>query len=602
MKHLLCTISIVLVLFSCNKEENSIHSESMQVIEISSEFDWKSTRTLSINISSQHSQIIEIQSPYDQTVFIKYYYKPSMEVKTLELNIPRYYNQLLINNTSLKLPNGEDLVELKLDTLKSSLTNKGYLTLTNDIISHWNFNEGVGNIVEDSKGENHGEMYNATWVNGVNLSALAFNGENSNVIIPNSPGLNISNELTLMAWVKFLENEDAVIIQKGEISSYGFSFEKWNGWKSQIILASGDSISMLWGEGLPLENEWHHLTLTCDGSNARLYVNGYLFAENPYSGLISTNSGDLIFGSNGDLTKAFNGALDDVILFNRSFSEEEVQDYYYSINGPDKDGDGIPNDKDDHPEDKYKAFDNLWPSINYGTLMFEDSWPQSDDYDFNDVVIDFKINTICNQNNKISEIQFEFLLNNHSSNNSHGFGFQIENNSFEKNDMFIEGSYINSNYINLNSQGLEENQEKPVIIVYDDDSYVTDSLVKIRMILPANKYSISDFSINNFNPFVFIYNNRGIEFHTPHFPPTDLVNKETFNKANDISNSYYMDSKNRPWAIMIPQKTNAVLEGVDITKAYLNFYEWASSGGLYYSDWYQNTEGNTNQSYIQTDN
>lgn len=67
---------------------------------------------------------------------------------------------------------------------------------------------------------------------------------------------------------------------------------------------------------------WNHVVLTYDGSTQNLYVNGELRASQPLSGVITTNQEDLWIG---DL---FTGSIDEVVVYNRSLSAEEVRNHY----------------------------------------------------------------------------------------------------------------------------------------------------------------------------------------------------------------------------------------------------------------------------------
>ncbi len=70
----------------------------------------------------------------------------------------------------------------------------------------------------------------------------------------------------------------------------------------------------------------------------------------------------------------------------------------------DVDGDGIPDDQDDYPNDPLRAFDNYFPAAGFGSLAFEDLWPGKGDYDFNDVVVDYRFQTVTNALNQVVEI------------------------------------------------------------------------------------------------------------------------------------------------------------------------------------------------------
>ncbi|MCD6275101.1 MAG: LamG domain-containing protein, partial [Candidatus Aenigmarchaeota archaeon] len=54
----------------------------------------------------------------------------------------------------------------------------------------------------------------------------------------------------------------------------------------------------------------------------KLYVNGVKKATADYSVTISTNSNNLLIGN------LFNGTIDEVVIYNRALSAEEILDLY----------------------------------------------------------------------------------------------------------------------------------------------------------------------------------------------------------------------------------------------------------------------------------
>ncbi len=78
----------------------------------------------------------------------------------------------------------------------------------------------------------------------------------------------------------------------------------------------------------------------------------------------------------------------------------------------DTDGDGVPDDQDDYPNDPDKAFNNFSPEEGtWATLAFEDLWPGTGDYDFNDLVLFYNMNQITNADNEVVEIDASFYVN-----------------------------------------------------------------------------------------------------------------------------------------------------------------------------------------------
>lgn len=74
-------------------------------------------------------------------------------------------------------------------------------------------------------------------------------------------------------------------------------------------------------------------------------------------------------------------------------------------------GDGNSDVFDHYPLDPDKAFNNYYPSegVN-GTLVFEDLWPYRGDYDFNDMVVDYKFNQVTNANNEVTAVESKIIV------------------------------------------------------------------------------------------------------------------------------------------------------------------------------------------------
>ena len=74
----------------------------------------------------------------------------------------------------------------------------------------------------------------------------------------------------------------------------------------------------------------------------------------------------------------------------------------------DWDNDGVADINDDYPIDATKASANAFPASGFGTLLYEDQWPYKGDFDFNDLVVDYRFNTITNAANNVAEIVYSF--------------------------------------------------------------------------------------------------------------------------------------------------------------------------------------------------
>ena len=298
---------------------------------------------------------------------------------------------------------------------------------------------------------------------------------------------------------------------------------------------------------------------------------------------------------------------------------------------PDTDGDGVPNEDDDYPDDINRAYDNFYPAAGYGCLVFEDKWPWKHDYDFNDLVVDYQFKTVTNAANEVVEVFGDFVVKAAGSYYRNAFGYSLPDAIPALNtDLTLTGYNISGGLVTLGVDGLESGQSHPTVIVFDDDevvmpsnggnfvntdegfAYITPVAVNVKLSPPMptwnapGEYTMADFSINTFNPFLIIAQERGREVHLPGGEPTwiaDQLNNYWFGHFDDNSlyGTNFVTTNNLPWVLNLPASFSYPKETSQITWAYLHFVEWAESGGTLYTDWYSNTgTGYRNLDHIYT--
>jgi len=521
-------------------------------------------------------------------------------------DFPALVDQVAIYTSTLTQ---EEITELYQNTPNPGTGNQ-------DFISHWKLNSNSGSTAIDTENTNDGTITGAQWITGVEGSALEFNGTSDYVTVPNTTNLNPSDEITIMAWASTMENKTAKIAQKGDWDGHGIFQDKWNGWKCGIRMETNISHSIYWTDGIPMYDEWYLIAMTYDGEKMKLYVNGQLKNQKVVSGNLKINSRAFSIGSDNGSQKFFNGGIDDVRIYGKALSQAEIQFIFNNAGNTgntDTDGDGIQDSEDDYPNDPARAFNNFMPAAGYGSLAFEDLWPGRGDYDFNDLILDYRFTTITNAQNKVAELRGSFVVRAIGAGLRNGFGFQFSNDNIDANDIFVDGYRIEDGYISLNANGIEENQNKPTIIVLDNANnilensggfgvnvepgapYVEPDTILISMIITPNIYIAEDFDLINFNPFLIIDEIRGKEVHLANYPPTNLADNSYFGTMDDDSNpatgKYYKTQNNLPWAIKISESYDYTIEKAEITQAYLKFYDWAASSGSSYPNWFQNESG-----------
>lgn len=288
-----------------------------------------------------------------------------------------------------------------------------------------------------------------------------------------------------------------------------------------------------------------------------------------------------------------------------------------NLNNYDSDKDGVSDNYDDYPFDKNKAFNNYTPSKNnYGSLIFEDLFPYTGDYDFNDLVLSYNFNYITDSKNKITQIEATFIIEAIGAGYFNGFGFEI---SMTPNKVSnVQGINITDNYIELSKNNTESNQPKTVIIVFDNlynsihyttffntlknKPYIAPDTTNITIYLdkPINIHQID---LPPYNPFLIVDRNRNKEIHLPDYKPTNKVNGSDFGTGNDNSlpahGKFYRTKNGLPWAINLANKFDYMIEKFPINQGYTKFNAWTESSGIEFQDWwYQNNTNYRNNQLI----
>jgi len=90
------------------------------------------------------------------------------------------------------------------------------------------------------------------------------------------------------------------------------------------------------------DGNWHHVVGTFDGAVAKVYVDGWpVGAQRHGTGIMTNTFYNLTIGANrsnpdpkyGEVDASFNGMMDDVMMFNRALSDDEVQALFESQGG-----------------------------------------------------------------------------------------------------------------------------------------------------------------------------------------------------------------------------------------------------------------------------
>lgn len=138
----------------------------------------------------------------------------------------------------------------------------------------------------------------------------------------------LSGELSVFLWIK-IQGGYYIISSGAQTSSKGFAISYQNS-SEFIYLKDGTSswgVNPSWNTG-----EWINIGFTWDGNSLEYYKNGSINISDslPRNESRSDTQTDLTLGvpNNFKTNYHFSGILDDVRIYNRALSEDEVKEIY----------------------------------------------------------------------------------------------------------------------------------------------------------------------------------------------------------------------------------------------------------------------------------
>jgi Concanavalin A-like lectin/glucanases superfamily/Galactose oxidase-like, Early set domain/Bacterial Ig domain len=198
------------------------------------------------------------------------------------------------------------------------------------LVAAYGFEEGLGSAVTDISGRgNNGSISGATWTASGRFGyALSFDGDGDIVSVADSASLDLSNAMTLEAYVRprslpSTTWRSILMKERGSHLSYAMYANSSTNSPSGHVYISGDR-SARGTSQIPL-NTWTHLAVTYDGTVVRMFVDGVQVGTRAVTGSIAVSTGALRIGGNTVWPEWFDGLIDEVRIYSRVLSAEEIR-------------------------------------------------------------------------------------------------------------------------------------------------------------------------------------------------------------------------------------------------------------------------------------
>ncbi len=198
------------------------------------------------------------------------------------------------------------------------------------LVGAWEMEEASGNVTYDTH----------NWVAGKVGAALGFDGVNDYVNCGNGASLQVTNVATLSAWIKTTASGIAPGLQV-------MNKRNVNGDTSPTLLisvgATGVAEAIADGDGYysgaggaanVKDGNWHHVVGTFSNGVINVFVDGKLDGTGSWDNrTLSNSNSNWNIGYHGAWNSYFNGSIDEVKIYNRALTENEIKGNYYMVCG-----------------------------------------------------------------------------------------------------------------------------------------------------------------------------------------------------------------------------------------------------------------------------
>jgi len=211
------------------------------------------------------------------------------------------------------------------------------------MVGWWPADGNANDIINGNNGTLVGDV---SYKPGIAREAFDFTGGQNidqGVDVPAAPVLDVKTAITIVAWIKPLGVFAPIVEYKApDYPNQPFGIHFWqysrNGRPDSLyvnLVDTNHAYHQLWAEGTLTVGKWNHVAMTYDQTgNCSLYVNGMQVATQFFGVFEMKTDKGLYIGyrpqTPGDGWYSFNGGIDEVAIFNRALTTDEVRAIYLS--------------------------------------------------------------------------------------------------------------------------------------------------------------------------------------------------------------------------------------------------------------------------------
>jgi len=205
------------------------------------------------------------------------------------------------------------------------------MALTDNLLSYFKLDTN-NSSQSDSTGNNDASVTGATYTSSGKISGgYDFDGTGDYIVTDADTGIDGSESRTLTGWCKRDTLSNDVILftigKTGTANAFGY------------YITSGDDLTFTsfasdYDTGIDVDDtDWHFYAITYDGSTVKTYFDGSPTTVPSSSKSLHTSASPLVIGANFDFDLSFEGKIDEVGLWTRALTGEEISSLWNNGDG-----------------------------------------------------------------------------------------------------------------------------------------------------------------------------------------------------------------------------------------------------------------------------
>ncbi|MCK4342414.1 MAG: hypothetical protein KAY37_11905 [Phycisphaerae bacterium] len=202
----------------------------------------------------------------------------------------------------------------------------------------WRFDEGTGSIAHDNSGnENHGTVYGAEWTSGVSGYALQFDGVDDFIELSHFTTVD-RHDGTICWWMKPTDTSNAAVFSWRPADTLTSMIESHT---THVYAETYRNCNYFLFYDVDKTTEWSFYAIVFNNERAYLFIDGTFLKEADsygtdgcYGEPVDKLVGDFwlkYIGVSTGYSPNFAGIMDEVRVFNRSLTQDEIADLYWNV-------------------------------------------------------------------------------------------------------------------------------------------------------------------------------------------------------------------------------------------------------------------------------